>query len=118
MQSITSVLAISLIYATPASARSNDPFDCSGVKRYPFSEAVVILQNHGMVNDPDVDYVRSRSHEIGRQRIGRDLVRQTFDIESYLKNGKRIELIVINDASREECSAGKQFRALLVTELK
>jgi hypothetical protein len=106
-----------LALAAAGAHHSRDPFDCSGVQHYPFSLAIVTLQNLGRLDDSDVDYERSKSEVIATRRLKPNLERQVLLLNIRTKTNKIIRAMVINYASREECSADGDTQIYEITEL-
>lgn len=62
------------------------------------------MKNAGLVSPDTVDFNRTKSIMLVSQRVGKDLWRQVFRVTFSLKAGGKIEAIVINEASADECS--------------
>lgn len=90
--------------ACAAAAPAAKPPDCSGPNHWAAGTAFTKLKNAGVVTNDAVDFDHVTSRTILSQRIGRDLWRQAFRVTFPLKSGKRVEAIVVSDASSEECS--------------
>jgi len=87
--------------AGPAAASAPD---CSGPEHYPGSMAYVLLKDAGVLTPEAVDFDHTTSRMLVSERIRQNLWRQVFRVTFPLKNGGKVEAIVINDASQEECS--------------
>jgi hypothetical protein len=78
--------------------------DCSGPEHYPGSMAYVYLKDAGVVTPETVEFDHVTSRVIASQRIRQNLWRQVFRVTFPLKSGGKVEAIIVNDASKEECS--------------
>ena len=101
MKHSAKLIALLACVAAPVSAKAPD---CSGPERYPASEAYVYLKNAGVLTPEKVDFAHRKSRIVASQRIGKDLWRQVFHVTFPLKSGRKVETIVVSDASTEECS--------------
>ena len=95
---------IALCLANATAAKTPRVPDCSGPNRYPASEAYVYLKNEGILAPERVDFKRVKSAMIASQHIRTNLWRQVFRVTFPLKAGGKVEAIVVNDTSIEECS--------------
>lgn len=93
----------SLALLATATPRLDAP-NCSGPNHWAAGSAYAQLKNAGVVTPEDLDFGDVTSKTILSQRIGKDLWRQAFRVTFPLKSGKRVEAIVVSDASSEECS--------------
>jgi hypothetical protein len=66
--------------------------------------ALSALQNDGEIRNEAVDFDHVTSKTLVSERIRRNLWRQVFRVTVPLKSGKRVEAMVVSDASAEECS--------------
>ncbi|MEW6229688.1 MAG: hypothetical protein AB1700_16625 [Bacillota bacterium] len=98
------LLAIVLM-SLPRSAFAKSP-DCAGPDRWPTNMALVQLKNAGIADSGQIDFSKTRSTRIVSERIGKDLYRQVHRVIFSKKNGDRIELMTVSDASHDECSMG------------
>ena len=103
-KTMATLLAGLLAFPGQICARTPDHFDCSGVHNYPFMVAITELQNKGKLQISDVDFSQSRSDEIATRQISRNLQRQVLHLEIHTKGKKVIDVMVVNYASKEECS--------------
>ena len=94
------VLVLTCVAASPAPRQP----DCSGPDRWPANMAFVKLKNAGLITNSKVDFNHVKSRTIVSQRIGQDLWRQVFRVTFLLKSGRKLEAIVVSDASSDECS--------------
>ena len=78
--------------------------DCSGVDSWATASAAVHLKNAKLIRNERLDFAKTRTDRIASERIGPDLYRQVHHIVFTEKTGRQLEVIVINDASTEECS--------------
>ena len=90
--------------AFAAAAPPADAPDCSGPDRWPAGTAFTILKNAGAIANDTVNFEHVTSTKIVSEKIDRDLWRQVFRVTFPLESGKRVEAIVVSDASLEECS--------------
>ena len=103
MTRAVTILAFALLSALGMQIK--DP-DCSGVERYPTSMAFVHLKNAGMTNNEKLDFTKTQTTRIASQRIAKNLYRQVHLVTFTEKTGAVIQVITVNNASRDECSAG------------
>ena len=97
------VLPLVLLTSVAAAPPARAP-DCSGPDRWAAGTAFTNLKNEGAIASDTVDFEHVTSTTIVSEQIGRDLWRQAFRVIFPLKSGKRVEAIVVSDASSEECS--------------
>jgi len=64
----------------------------------------VYLKNAGLADNKDIDWSKTKVVRLASEQIGKDLWRQVHDVTYEKKSGERLEAIVVNDASMEECS--------------
>lgn len=62
------------------------------------------MKNEGLLTNENVRWKQVRSRTIASQRIGKDLWRQVFRVTYPLTTGRKIEAIVVEDVSFDECS--------------
>jgi hypothetical protein len=62
------------------------------------------LKNLNIVSPKNIDYEKTKTVLLSSQKIGDDLDKEIHHITFYKKNGKKVEVITVNDTSSEECS--------------
>jgi hypothetical protein len=62
------------------------------------------LKNEGITDNAKVDFTLTKTTRLASEQIGRDLFRQVHRVVFTEKSGRTIEAIIMNDASRDECS--------------
>lgn len=77
---------------------------CSSINSFATSTAYVVLKNLNIVNPKNIDYDKTKTVLLSSQKIGDDLDKEIHHITFYKKNGKKVEVITVNDTSSEECS--------------
>lgn len=82
---------------------AKDP-DCTGVDQWPTSMAFVHLKNAGITDNNKLDFSKTKTVRLASEKIGKDLYRQVHRITFIEKSGNTIEVITVNEASKEECS--------------
>lgn len=83
--------------------QANDSY-CSSINSFATSTAYVVLKNLNIVNPKNIDYDKTKTVLLSSQKIGDDLDKEIHHITFYKKNGKKVEVITVNDTSSEECS--------------
>lgn len=83
--------------------QANDPY-CSSINSFATSTAYVVLKNLNIVSPKNIDYDKTKTVLLSSQKIGDDLDKEIHHITFYKKNGKKVEVITVNDTSSEECS--------------
>jgi len=91
--------------AVAAPASKTGP-DCSGTDRYPVMITHTELVDEGILPRDGVDWRHIINRMIASQQISKHLWRQVFHVTYPLKSGRKVEAIVVNNASYEECSEG------------
>lgn len=66
--------------------------------------AFVHLKNAGLISNDDSDFSKTKTTLLASEFIGKDLYRQVHRIVFVKKSKEQIEVIAINNASKEECS--------------
>lgn len=88
--------------------------DCSGMDRWPAAMAIAQLKNAGIVQPEAIDFGKSSSLPLASQPLRDGRIRQVFLVTLMLEDGRSEQAVVVNDATREECS-GSEPRVLRVT---
>ena len=101
---ITLAAAVACIGAAPAP--KNGP-DCSGAERFPAGVAFGAMKNEGLLTSYNVLWKQVRGRTIASQRIGKNLWRQVFRVTYPLTTGTKVEAIVVEDVSTDECSVSE-----------
>lgn len=83
--------------------QANDSY-CSSINSYATSVAYVVVKNLNMVSPKNIDYEKTKTVLLSSQKIGDDLNKEIHHITFYKKDGKKVEVITVNDTSSEECS--------------
>ena len=83
---------------------SEQPPNCSGVKQWPTSMAMVHLQNGGVTTSARLDASKTKTIRLASERLKPGLFRQIHRVTFIEKSGSTIEVITVNEASHEECS--------------
>ena len=101
-------LRIALFFATacialPGHSQTAHP-DCAGVQRWATTMAFVHLKNAGLTDNDRLEFSKTKTTRLASEQIGSDLFRQVHRVVFSEKSGSVIEVITVNDASREECS--------------
>jgi hypothetical protein len=81
---------------------ANGP-NCSG--SWPTNMALVLLKNAGVTDSGNVDFSKTKTARIASQKIEKDLYHQVYDVTFTTLSGRKIETIVVIDASQEDCSS-------------
>jgi hypothetical protein len=79
--------------------------DCSG--GWPTNMAFANAKNAGLLDNDDIDWsikTNVKTVRIASEKTGKDLWHQVYDITFKKTSGEKIEVIVVHDASFEECS--------------
>jgi hypothetical protein len=66
--------------------------------------AFVELKNAGVTTNERIDFDKTRVVRLASERISKRLYRQVHEVTFTEKSGQTVEVITINDASKEECS--------------
>lgn len=77
---------------------------CSSINSFAASTAYVVLKNLNIVTPKNINYEKTKTVLLSSQKIGDDLDKEIHHITFYKKNGKKVEVITVNDTSSEECS--------------
>lgn len=85
-------------------AWANKGPDCSGVENWATSMAFVHLKNAGINDNANVDFTNTKTTRMTSERLEEDLWRQVHHVTFTERSGNTIEVITVNNASREECS--------------
>jgi hypothetical protein len=85
-----------------AAARLSTGPDCSG--SWPTNMAFVLLKNAGITNNENIDFSKTTTVRLASEKTGKDLYHQVYDVTFTEYSGRKIEGIVVHDASQEECS--------------
>lgn len=93
--------AFSLWPLTAAAERTPDYTDPG---RWPTMMAFVNLKNAGLTDNAKVDFNRTKTVRLASEKIGPDLYRQVHRIIFTQRAGPPLEVITINNVSREEGS--------------
>lgn len=97
------LIFIILLVLFPSLAFTEDP-DCTGVDRWPTTMAFVHLKNAGLTDNDKLDFTKTKTIRLASEKIDKNLYRQVHHIIFTEKSGNTIEVITINDASKDECS--------------
>jgi len=62
------------------------------------------MKNEGLLTNESVRWKQVQSRTIASQRIGKNLWRQIFRVTYPLTTGRKIEAIVVEEVSFDECS--------------
>ena len=105
---LCSISAMLIVAAAPgtshAAPRSPNGPDCSGPDHYPAAAAFSVMKNEGLLTNESVRWKQVQSRTIASQRIGKNLWRQIFRVTYPLTTGRKIEAIVVEEVSFDECS--------------
>jgi hypothetical protein len=96
-------MRIILIIFFLTNLQANDSY-CSSINSFATSTAYVVLKNLNIVSPKNIDYEKTKTILLSSQKIGEDLDKEIHHITFYKKNGKKVEVITVNDTSSEECS--------------
>ena len=77
---------------------------CDGPNNWAANMAFVHLKNAGLVHNETTDFTKTKVVRIASEKIGKDLYRQVHLVTFMEKSGEKIKIIMVNDASQEECS--------------
>jgi len=98
---ILRILFLSLILIIPASGQSPD---YTGIDYWPTAMAFVHLKNAGITTNDKIDFTKTKTVRLASEKIAKDLYRQIHRVVFTEKSGKTIDVITINNVSREEGS--------------
>jgi hypothetical protein len=97
-------LALPLAFLAMHAAQAASP-RCDGPENWAAGMTQTTLKNAGVLNYSEIDFSKTRVLRIASEKIGKDLYRQVHRIIYSKTSGGTIEVIAVNDASHEECSA-------------
>ncbi|MGA7159215.1 MAG: hypothetical protein WBY53_20385 [Acidobacteriaceae bacterium] len=98
-------LAAFLLFVTlPIAAQTNAKHgpDCSA--GWPTNMAQVMLKNAGLIRNEDIDFTKTITTRIASEESEVDRWHQVYSVTFFRRTGKRVQAIVVHDASSEECS--------------
>lgn len=95
---------ICALIAAAVTSYAKSPVQCSGIKGWATTMAFVHLKNAGLISNDDSDFSKTKTTLLASEFIGKDLYRQVHRIVFVKKSKEQIEVIAINNASKEECS--------------
>jgi hypothetical protein len=98
------LLCLVLLLLPFASVRAAGP-DCSSPTDWAAMIAFTKLRNAGLITATDPSTVKTTVVRLASERIGKDVYRQVHKITFRVGSGHDIEVITVNDAALEECSA-------------
>lgn len=80
--------------------------DCTGVESWPTAMAFVFLKNAGLTDNDKLDFTKTKTVRIASEEVKRGVFKQVHHVTFIEKSAAKIEVITVNDASRQECSEG------------
>lgn len=95
------LLLLMLVLAQYAIAGSPN---CDGINNWATSMAFTHLKNSGLISNETTVFSKTKTVRLASEKIGKNLYRQVHQVSFTEKSGNVIEVITVNDASREECS--------------
>jgi len=93
--------ALALLLLQPVCYAAPAGLPCTN---WPVSMAEVNLQNAGIFKIYELDESRTKAIPLALEKIGKNLYRQVFDITLYHRDGRKWNVITVNEASPIECS--------------
>lgn len=91
--------------------------DCSGVERWAATMAFVNLKNAGLTDNDRIDLSKSTAVRLASQKVDSDRYRQVHRVTFVEKSGQRLEAIIVNDATNDECSGSRVHVYVISREL-
>jgi hypothetical protein len=78
--------------------------DCAGVERWPTTMAFTHLANAGITDNDRLDLAKTKATLLASEPLEDGMFRQVHLVTFTEKAGNGIQVITVNDASRDECS--------------
>ena len=103
------LLAVSAMFASSLTFAGGDGVrhpDCAGADRWPTSMALVLLRNAGLLPSDNREAIHTHTTRIASEPLEEDVFRQVHRVVVTVADDEKLNAIVVNDASVEECSMG------------
>lgn len=95
-------ILISILFFITLYAQTKD--DCTHLGNWAESISYNALIDKNIMNSDEMDYNKTKTILLAKEKIGKDLNKNVFLIKFVLKDKKIIEVIAISNSSSEECS--------------